>query len=166
VIGHEISHGFDDTGALFDARGNLANWWTAQDMDHFRAQGQALVAQYSAYRPFPDAAVNGELTLGENIADLAGLAVAYDAYHLSLSGRPAPVIDGFTADQRLFLGWAQNYRSKAREPSLRRSLLTDVHSPGEYRADTVRNLDAWYRAFDVKPGEKLYLAPEQRVRVW
>jgi putative endopeptidase len=166
VIGHEISHGFDDTGALFDARGNLANWWTPQDMSHFEAQGKALVAQYSAYRPFPDLAVNGELTLGENIADLAGLAVAYDAYHLSLGGDPAPVIDGYTADQRLFLGWAQNYRSKAREPSLRRSLLTDVHSPGEYRADTVRNIDAWYRAFDVKPGEKLYLAPEQRVRVW
>jgi len=166
IIGHEISHGFDDTGALFDAHGNLKDWWTPQDMAHFKASGEALSAQYSAYRPFPDLAVNGELTLGENIADLAGLAVAYDAYRLSLGGKAPPVIDGFTADQRVFLGWAQNYRSKAREASMRRSVLTDVHSPGEYRADTVRNLDAWYEAFGVKPGEKLYLAPETRVRIW
>lgn len=166
IIGHEISHSFDDTGALFDAHGNLANWWTAEDMAHFKASGEALAAQYSAYKPLPDLAVNGELTLGENIADLAGLAVAYDAYHLSLGGQPAPVIDGYTGDQRLFLGWAQNYRSKAREASTRRSLLTDVHAPGEFRADTVRNLDAWYDAFGVKPGEKLNLAPEKRVRVW
>lgn len=166
VIGHEISHGFDDTGALFDAKGEVDNWWTPEDLAHFKASGQALVAQYSAYRPLPDVAVNGELTLGENIADLAGLAVALDAYRISLAGRPAPVIDGFTGDQRVFLGWAQNYRSKYREAQLRRVLLTDVHSPGEYRADTVRNLDAWYEAFGVKPGEKLYLAPDQRVRVW
>ena len=166
IIGHEISHGFDDTGALFDAHGNLKDWWTPQDMAHFKASGEALSAQYSAYRPFPDLAVNGELTLGENIADLAGLAVAYDAYRLSLGGKAPPVIDGFTADQRVFLGWAQNYRAKAREASMRRSVLTDVHAPGEYRADTVRNLDAWYEAFGVKPGEKLYLAPETRVRIW
>jgi putative endopeptidase len=166
VIGHEISHGFDDTGALFDANGALDNWWTPQDMAHFKASGAALVAQYNGYRPLPDLGVNGELTLGENIADLAGLAVAADAYHLSLGGEPAPVIGGFTGDQRLFLGWAQNYRSKYREPALRRALLTDVHSPGEYRADTVRNLDLWYYAFGVKPGEKLYLPPDQRVRVW
>ena len=110
--------------------------------------------------------MNGELTLGENIADLGGLAAAYDAYHLSLGGKPAPVIDGFTADQRIFLGWAQNYRSKFREPTLRRLLLTDPHSPGEYRADVVRNLDPWYPAFEVKPGQKLSLTPEQRVRIW
>ncbi|HEY3695255.1 M13 family metallopeptidase [Phenylobacterium sp.] len=166
VIGHEISHGFDDTGALFDAHGALNNWWTPQDMQHFRASGAALAAQYSAYRPLPDLSVNGELTLGENIADLAGLAVAADAYRLSLGGKPSPVIDGFTGDQRLFLGWAQNYRSKYREAALRRALLTDVHSPGEYRADTVRNVDAWYEAFGVKPGGKLYLPPDKRVRVW
>jgi putative endopeptidase len=166
VIGHEISHGFDNTGALFDAHGALHDWWTPADKARFQAEGKALAAQYSTYRPLADAAVNGELTLGENIADLAGLAAAYDAYHLSLGGRPAPVIDGFTGDQRLFLGWAQNYRSKYREAALRRALLTDVHAPGEYRADTVRNLDAWYEAFGVKPGQGLYLAPDQRVRVW
>ena len=166
VIGHEISHGFDDTGAQFDARGDLSNWWTADDMAHFKASAAALARQYDGYRPFPDLAVNGELTIGENIADLAGLGVAYDAYHLSLKGAPAPVIDGYTADQRFFLGWAQNYRSKYREAALRRALLTDVHSPGEYRADTVRNLDAWYPAFAVKPGEALYLPPDQRVRIW
>jgi putative endopeptidase len=166
VIGHEISHGFDDTGALFDARGNLSNWWTPEDMAHFKASGAQLVAQYNTYQALPDLAVNGELTLGENIADLAGLAVAYDGYLLSLKGAEPPVIDGTTGAQRFFYGWAQNYRSKYREAALRRALLTDVHSPGEYRADIVRNLDAWYPAFDVKPGQKLYLAPEQRVRIW
>ena len=135
-------------------------------MAHFKASAKQLSAQYDAYRPLPDLAVNGDLTLGENIADLAGLATAYDGYHLSLKGAPAPVIDGVTADQRIFLGWAQNYRSKAREAALRRALLTDGHAPGEYRADTVRNLDAWYGAFDVKPGEKLYLAPTDRVKIW
>jgi putative endopeptidase len=166
VIGHEISHGFDNTGALFDAHGDLHDWWTPQDMTRFEASGKALTAQFSAYKPLADAAVNGALTLGENIADLAGLAAAYDAYHLSLDGKPSPVIDGFTGDQRLFLGWAQNYRSKYREAALRRALLTDAHAPGEYRADTVRNLDAWYEAFGVKPGQKLYLPPDQRVRIW
>jgi putative endopeptidase len=166
VIGHEISHGFDDTGALFDARGNFSNWWTPSDMAHFKASAAQLSAQYDTYQALPDLHVNGELTLGENIADLAGLAVAHDAWKLSLNGAPAPVIDGFTGDQRFFLGWAQNYRSKFREAALRRALLTDVHSPGEYRADTVRNLDPWYDAFAVQPGQKLYLAPEQRVRIW
>lgn len=166
VIGHEITHGFDDIGAMFDARGNLANWWTPQDMAYFKTASAALVSQYDGYQPLPDLKLNGELTLGENIADLGGLAVALDAYHLSLAGAPAPVIDGYSADQRVFLGWAQNYRSKAREAALRRQVLTDAHSPGEYRADTVRNLDAWYAAFDVKPGERLYLAPEARVRIW
>lgn len=166
VIGHEISHGFDDAGALFDAHGNVRNWWTDADMAHFKASAKQLSAQYDAYKPLPDLAVNGDLTLGENIADLAGLATAYDAYHLSLNGAPAPVIDEVTADQRFFLGWAQNYRSKYREAALRRTLLTDGHSPGEYRADTVRNLDAWYGAFGAKPGEKLYLAPADRVKIW
>ena len=166
VIGHEISHGFDDTGALFDARGNVRNWWTDADMAHFKASSKQLVEQYNGYKALPDLSVNGELTLGENIADLAGLATSYDAYHLSLNGAPAPVIDGVTADQRIFLGWAQNYRGKYREAALRRVLLTDGHAPGEYRADTVRNLDAWYPAFDAKPGEKLYLAPADRVKIW
>ncbi|MDO8914150.1 MAG: M13 family metallopeptidase [Phenylobacterium sp.] len=166
VIGHEISHGFDDTGALFDAKGNVRNWWTDADMAHFKASSKQLVEQYNRYKALPDLSVNGELTLGENIADLAGLATSYDAYHLSLNGAPAPVIDGVTADQRIFLGWAQNYRGKYREAALRRVLLTDGHAPGEYRADTVRNLDAWYPAFDAKPGEKLYLAPADRVKIW
>ncbi len=166
IIGHEISHGFDDTGAMFDARGNLRNWWAAEDLAHFSASARALAAQYSAYGPAPDMRVNGELTLGENIADLAGLATAYDAYRMSLGGAPAPAVDGFSGDQRLFLGWAQNYRSKYREATLLRVLLTDVHSPGPYRAATVRNLDAWYEAFGARPGEQLYLEPDRRVRVW
>jgi putative endopeptidase len=166
VIGHEISHSFDDNGALFDARGNLKNWWTPEDMAHFKASGQALAAQYDAYQPLPDLHVNGQQTLSENIADLAGLATAYDAYRLSLNGQPPPVIDGFTADQRFFLGWAQDYASKWREPALRRALVTDGHSPGEYRADIVRNLDPWYAAFDVKPDQKLALPPDKRVRIW
>jgi putative endopeptidase len=166
VIGHELSHSFDDTGALFDAQGKLANWWTKEDGAKFQAAGQALAAQYNAYHPLPDMTVNGELTLGENIADVAGLSAAYDAYRLSLGGQPAPVLDGYTGDQRFFLGFGQAWRNKYREPLLRRLLLTDGHSPGEFRASTVRNLDAWYPAFDVKPGQALYLAPEQRVHVW
>ncbi|WNG38510.1 M13 family metallopeptidase [Archangium violaceum] len=166
VIGHEIVHSFDDVGAQFDARGKLANWWTREDAEKFKAASQALVAQYGAYRPLPDLAVNGELTLGENIADVAGLAVAHDAYRLSLGGKPAPVLEGFSGDQRFFLGFGQVWRNKYREPLLRRLLLTDGHSLGEYRASTVRNLDAWYQAFSVTPGQALYLAPEQRVRIW
>lgn len=166
VIGHEVVHGFDDVGALFDAKGNLSNWWTADDMKQFKARGKALAAQYSAYKPLPDLNLNGEQVLGENIADLAGLAVAYDAYKLSLGGKPAPVLDGFTGDQRFFMGWAQNYRAKFREQTLRNAVLTGVHSPGPFRAQTVRNQDAWYTAFDVKPGQGLYLAPEARVRIW
>jgi putative endopeptidase len=166
VIGHEIVHGFDDIGAMFDPEGALRNWWTAADLKRFRDSGEALEAQYGKYCPFPDACVNGELTVSENTADVAGLAAAYDAYHLSLQGRPAPVIGGFTGDQRLFLGWAQNWRARFREPALRRYVLTNVHAPGMYRALTVRNLDAWYAAFDVQPGQRLYLAPAERVRIW
>ncbi|MBT9474112.1 MAG: M13 family metallopeptidase [Phenylobacterium sp.] len=166
VIGHEVVHGFDDTGALFDAKGNLRNWWTPADMAQFKTRSQALAAQYSAYEPLPGLHLNGNQVLGENIADLAGLASAYDAYHLSLNGQPPPVIDGFTADQRFYLGWAQNYRSKFREATLRRNVLSGVHSPGEYRAQTVRNQDPWYPAFEVKAGQGLYLAPDQRVKIW
>ncbi|MBX7248200.1 MAG: M13 family metallopeptidase [Caulobacteraceae bacterium] len=166
VIGHEISHSFDSAGALFDETGKLHNWWQPADFAHFTSSTKALSDQYDGYRPFPDAHVNGELTLGENVADVAGLATAYDAYRASLKGGQGETIDGFTPDQRFFLGWAQNYRSKYREPALRARLKTDVHSPGPYRAATVRNLDAWYAAFDVKPGQALYLEPAMRVKVW
>ena len=166
VIGHEISHGFDDQGALFDASGTLANWWTAEDLAHFEAAGARLVAQYDAYRPFPDLAVNGKLTLSENIADLAGLAVAYDGWRASLGGAPPPVVDGLSGDQRFFLSFAQTWRIKEREQALRESIQTNGHAPDQYRALTVRNLDAWYQAFDVRPGQALYLPPEGRVRVW
>lgn len=166
VMGHEVSHGFDDLGALFDADGNLRNWWQPQDMARFKAEAKKLADQYSAYEPLPGLHFNGEQVLGENIADVAGLAAAYDAYHLSLKGAPAPVVDGFTADQRFYLGWAQNYRSKYREAALRRQVITGVHAPGPWRALTVRNQDAWYPAFDVRPGQALHLAPADRVKIW
>ena len=172
VIGHEISHGFDDSGAQYDAQGKLANWWTKQDLEKFNAAKKALVAQYAAYCPIPAAqgkpahCVNGELTLGENIADLAGLTVAYEAYKLSLGGKPAPVIDGFTGDQRFFLGWAQVWRRLYRDQEYVNRLVTDSHSPSEFRTAVVRNLDAWYDAFKPAAKEALFLAPEQRVRIW
>ncbi len=166
VIGHEISHSFDNMGALFDASGKLRNWWTPEDMKKFEAAGAALAAQYDTYAPFPDLHVNGKLTLGEDIADVAGLATAFDAYRASWNGKTPATLDGLTPEQRFFLGFAQVWRSKFREAALRNRLLTDVHAPGMYRALTVRNLDAWYPAFEVKDGQKLYLAPEQRVKVW
>jgi predicted metalloendopeptidase len=166
VMGHEVSHSFDDQGALFDATGRLHNWWTPADLEHFKASSAQLVAQYDAYRPFPDLALNGRQTLGENIADLAGLAAAYDAYRRSLGGKAAPAVQGFSGDQQFFISFAQGWRGKLREPALRNRILTDGHSPYEYRASTVRNLDAWYAAFGVKAGERLYLAPGDRVRVW
>jgi putative endopeptidase len=166
VIGHEISHSFDDQGAAFDEQGKLADWWDKQDRAHFEAAGADLVAQYDAYEPFADLHVNGKLTLGENIADLAGLAAAYDAWVESLGHQPAPVVQGMTGEQQFFLAFAQTWRGKLREPALRQRLITDGHSPERYRAATVRNIDAWYSAFDVKPGQGLYLAPERRVHVW
>ena len=166
VIGHEISHSFDDSGALFDATGKLNNWWTPQDLAHFQASAQQLVKQYDAYQPFPGVHIKGKQTLSENIADVAGLAAAYDAYHLSLNGRPAPVMQGLTGDQQFFLSYAQSWRQKTREPLLRQQLVTDGHAPAAYRPATVRNLDAWYPAFQVKPGQALYLAPGDRVKVW
>ncbi|WP_292041393.1 M13 family metallopeptidase [Massilia sp. UBA6681] len=162
VIGHEISHSFDDMGAQFDAQGRLRDWWTEEDLAHFKKASQKLVEQYNAYKPFDDLAINGQLTLSENLSDLAGLAAAYDAFKASPSGKAA----GTEADRAFFTGFAQSWRTKMREASLRRNVLTDGHSPGQYRTYTVRNLDAWYKAFDVQPGQKLYLAPEQRVRVW
>ncbi|MCG9965425.1 M13 family metallopeptidase [Shewanella cutis] len=166
VIGHEISHSFDNNGAAFDSTGAMRNWWTPADFAQFAKQGEALAKQFDAYAPFPDLHVNGNLTLGENIADVAGLAAALDAYHASLNGKPAPVIDGFTGDQRFFIGFAQTWATKMRDEALRARVATDGHAPGMYRALTVRNLDAWYTAFDVKPGDKLYLAPEERVKIW
>jgi endothelin-converting enzyme/putative endopeptidase len=167
VIGHEISHGFDDQGSQYDGRGNLRNWWTLQDREEFESRAEQLVSQYSKYKPFDDMNVNGKLTLGENIGDLGGLNAAYSAYQLSLKGQPAPVLDGFTGDQRFFIGWAQVWQFKYRETELRRRLLTDPHSPAQYRANgIVSNLDAFYRAFDIKPDSAMWIAPEKRVRIW
>ena len=166
VIGHEISHSFDNVGANFDAHGRLRNWWTPEDSAHFSAAGQRLAGQYDGYRPFPDLAVNGRLTLPENIADLAGLTAAYDAYRASRGGREAPRVAGLTGDQQFFLSFAQMWRAKYREPTYRRRLLTDVHAPAPYRALTVRNLDAWYAAYGVRNGQALYLTPDERVRIW
>ena len=166
VMGHEISHSFDDQGALFDATGRLRNWWTKEDFAHFEAAGERLVKQFDAYHPFPDVAVNGRQTLSENIADVAGLSAALDAWRLTLR-HPLPAsADGFNREQLFFLSFAQSWRQKIRPADLRRRLVTDGHAPAEYRADTARNLDAWYDAFDVKPGQTLYLAPSDRVRVW
>lgn len=159
IIGHEISHSFDDTGAQFDSTGKYVNWWTPEDLAHFKAAAEKLVAQYDAYRPFPDLPVNGRLTLGENIADVAGLSAAYDGYR-SQGNATAD------SDRAFFISYGQAWKTKRREPLLRQIVLTDGHSPDEYRADSVRNHDAWYTAFDVKPGQKLYLAPPDRVRVW
>lgn len=166
TIGHEISHSFDNLGADFDAQGRLSNWWTPQDAAHFHADTQKLVEQYNHYEALPGLYVNGQQTLGENIADVAGLAVAYAAYHRSLHGKPAPVIDGLSGDQRFFIAYAQSWRAKIRDAELRERLATDVHAPDNIRAQAVRNLDGWYTSFDVKPGEKLYLTPEQRVKIW
>jgi putative endopeptidase len=166
VIGHEVSHSFDDQGSQFDASGKLENWWTPEDFAHFKAASARLVEQYNAYKPLPDMSVNGQQTLSENIADVAGLAASYDAYRLSLNGKPAPDQQGFNGDQQFFISFAQSWRDKLREPLLRQLLVTDGHAPSQYRAATVRNIDQWYAAFDVKRGEHLYLAPPDRVRIW
>lgn len=166
VIGHEISHSFDNTGAEFDAQGRLANWWTDADQKHFKEAGQRLVEQFNQYEPLPGLHINGQQTLGENIADLSGLAIAYAAYKESLGGKPAPVIDGLTGDQRFFLAFAQSWRTKTRDAALRQQVIGDGHAPGPFRAQTVRNLDPWYDAFKPQPGQKLYLDPTQRVRIW
>ena len=166
IIGHEISHTFDTEGSTFDSTGALRNWWTKADLDHFGAATKRLAEQYSSYHPFPDLAVNGEQTLAENIADVAGISAAYDGYRASLRGQPAPVQDGFDGDQQFFIAFGQNWASKGREAALRQQVLTDGHSPSQYRAATVRNIDAWYAAFSIKKGSKLYLAPTERVRIW
>ena len=166
VIGHEISHSFDDAGALFDSTGLMRNWWTPKDFVEFKKHAKALSDQYDTYEPFPGLHVNGNLTLGENIADVAGLQAAYDAYHASLGGKDGPAIDGFSGDQRFFIAYAQSWATKMREAQLRQRIATDGHAPGQYRAQTVRNLDAWYKAFNVQSGEKLYLAPGKRVPIY
>ncbi|WP_423142320.1 M13 family metallopeptidase [Parablastomonas sp. CN1-191] len=166
TIGHEISHSFDNGGAMFDASGKMRNWWTDADLAAFDKSGKALAAQYDSYSPFPGYHVNGNLTLGENIADVVGLQAAYDAYRASLNGKEAPVIDGYSGDQRFFIAFAQSWATKMRDELMRNRLATDGHAPGMYRAQTVRNIDAWYKAFNVQPGDKLYLAPESRVKVW
>ena len=166
IIGHEISHTFDTEGSAFDSKGRVRNWWTATDLAHFEASTAKLAAQYDTYKPFPDISVNGKQTLGENIADVAGLSAAYDGYHASLAGKTAPTQDGFSGDQQFFIAFGQNYASKTREASLRQQVMTDPHSPAQFRAATVRNIDAWYQAFEVQAGEKLYLAPPDRVQIW
>jgi putative endopeptidase len=167
VIGHEMGHGFDDQGAKSDAKGILRTWWGEADIKAFKLRTDALAEQYSQFEPLPGIKINGRLTLGENIGDIGGLTVAYRAYQLSLDGKPAPVIDGFTGDQRFFLGWAQVWRTLYRDEALRNQVLTDPHSPAMYRVNgVVRNHDAWYTAFDVKPGDALYLPPDKRVKIW
>jgi len=166
VIGHEISHSFDDQGALFDDSGRLNNWWTEADFAHFQASADRLVKQYDAYEALPGLHVKGKQTLSENVADVAGLSAAYDGYRMSLGGKPAPAAQGLSDDQQFFVSFAQSWRQKMREALLRQVIVGDSHAPDAFRADVVRNLDAWYAAFDVKPGQKLYLAPADRIRVW
>ncbi|AWB66643.1 peptidase M13 [Saccharobesus litoralis] len=167
VIGHEIGHGFDDQGAKYNGDGNLQNWWSQNDLNEFQARGRTLVEQFNGYKPFRDVRVNGKLTLGENIGDLGGLTVALKAYLLSLNGKPAPEIDGFSGTQRFFMGWGQIWRRLYREPELRRRLVTDPHSPSEYRVKgIVPNIPEFYQAFDVKAGDGMYIAPENRVKIW
>jgi putative endopeptidase len=166
TIGHEISHSFDTGGALFDASGAMRNWWTPADFANFQKQADTLAKQFDAYEALPGLHLNGKLTINENIADVAGLGAAYEAYKASLGGKPAPVIDGLTGDQRFFLAFAQSWAAKWRPEALRQIVLTNEHAPDQFRAQTVRNVDAWYPAFNVKPGQKLYLAPDQRVKIW
>lgn len=166
IMGHEISHTFDTEGSTFDSKGGLRNWWTPADLKHFEAATEALAAQYSTYKPFPDLSVNGKQTLAEDIADLAGISAAYDGYHAALNGKPAEMQNGFNGDQQFFIAFGQNWGTKIREQALRQRVLTDEHAPAQYRAETVRNVDAWYKAFNVTPGETLYLPPNERVAIW
>jgi len=166
VIGHEISHHFDDQGAKYDMHGALADWWTAEDVARFKLLTDKIVKQYDAYEPLPGLHIQGALTQGENIADLAGITVAHEAYMISLNGKKAPMIDGYDGDQRFYLGWVQVWRRNFREPNLRQRLLTDPHSPSIQRTWVVRNLDSFYRAYDVRRGDRMYLEPAERVRIW
>jgi putative endopeptidase len=167
VIGHELIHGFDDQGRKSDGHGVLTNWWQPADAAKFQAEAARYGAQFDTYSVAPGVNVKGAQTMGENIADLGGLLLALDAYRASLGGRPAPVLDGFTGDQRVFLGWTQVWRTKSRPDALKQQVSSDVHSPARFRVDgPMRNVDAWYEAFGVKPENELYLKPEERVRIW
>ena len=167
VIGHEIGHGFDDQGSTFDGKGVMKNWWTPQDLAAFKQKTGALVEQYNSFKAFPDLNVNGAFTLGENIGDLGGLSIAIKAYKASLNGKEAPVMDGFTGMQRVFLGWGQVWAEKSREEALRNQIASDPHSPALFRINgTVRNIPEFYEAFNIKPTDSLYLAPEKRVKIW
>ncbi|WP_316791270.1 M13 family metallopeptidase [Pedobacter frigoris] len=167
VIGHEIGHGFDDQGSTFDGNGVMRNWWTANDMSEFKKRTNALIAQYSSFKVFPDLNVNGDFTLGENIGDLGGLSIAIKAYKTSLAGKPSPKMDGFTGEQRVFIGWAQAWLSKSTDEALRTQVGTDPHSPAMFRVNgVVRNIPEFYTAFNVKPTDSLYLAPDKRVKIW
>lgn len=167
VIGHEVGHGFDDQGSTFDGDGVMRNWWTKKDNEEFKKRTSALVSQYSAFKVFPDLNVNGNFTLGENIGDLGGLSIALRAYKASLNGKPAPVMDGFTGEQRVFIGWGQAWLNKATDESLRTQVGTDPHAPAQFRVNgVVRNIPEFYTAFNVKPSDSLYLAPDKRVKIW
>ena len=167
VIGHEMGHGFDDQGRNYDAAGALRDWWTAADADEYQRRARLLVEQYNQYEPLPGLKVNGELTLGENIADLTGLVIAHRAYVLSLKGQPAPVLDGFPGDERFYMGWARAWAGKRRDDSRRQQVLTDPHSPERFRANgPVRNIPHFYETFGVKEGDALFLAPERRAKLW
>jgi predicted metalloendopeptidase len=167
VIGHEMGHGFDDQGAKSDARGVLHTWWDAADTEAFKKRTDALAAQYDGFTALPGLNVNGRLTLGENIGDLGGVSVAYEAYHRFLGAHPAPVRDGLTGDQRFFLSYAQIWRALSKDEYLRKQVLSNPHSPPQFRVNgVVRNVDAWYSAFNVQPGDKLYLPPDERVHIW
>jgi len=167
VIGHEMTHGFDDEGRKYDGAGVLSAWWTDADAKEFTARAAVLGAQFDGYEPFPGVHLKGDLTMGENIADLGGALIALDAYHLSLGGKAAPVIDGLTGDQRFFLSYAQSWRHKSTDESIRQQIVANSHAPANYRVNgVVRNMDAWYEAFGIKQGDRLYLAPEERVRIW
>ena len=167
VIGHEISHGFDDEGSQYDGLGNLRDWWTKADHANFAKRTQALVQQFNGYSPLPGYTINGELTLGENIADTSGLAIALKAYHLSLGEKAAPVIDGLTGEQRFFIGWAQAWRSKMRDAQTLVQIKSDPHSPDAFRIKgALANQPDFYKAFDIKPGDKMYVEPEKRVVIW
>ncbi len=167
VIGHELTHGFDDQGRKIDAAGKLRDWWTAKDAASFKKRADVLGAQYSKFEPLPGVKVNGELTMGENIADLGGLTLALDAYRASLNGKPVPVLDGFSGDQRVLLGWAQAWRGKVSDDYVRKQVVSDPHSPRQFRViGPARNIDVWYDAFKVQPADKMYVAPADRARIW
>jgi endothelin-converting enzyme/putative endopeptidase len=165
-MAHEISHSFDELGNIYDAEGRLGKWWSAEDETNYHGVAAKLATQFDSYCPLTDLCVNGKQVLSENIADLAGLRVAHDAYLLSLKGKPDVVIGGLSGEQRFFLAFSQRWRRLQSEAALRRQIKTDTHPPGEYRSDTVRNVDTWYKAYGVAPGDKLYLKPEDRVGIW